>query len=243
MAKIPEKPEDIFSELTDDYKQTFGADLISLILYGSGASGHYVAGKSDLNFLVVLTEKGIDELEKAFDVVAKWKKRRVAIPLMMTKAYIRSSVDAYPVEILNLSLHHVLVFGEDVLNGLTVRRECLQLQLERELRSKLLLLRQGFLSTEGKEKPIRNLIRVSLTAFLSAFNGLLYLKGIEIPRDRSALVTAVEEAFAIDKALFHQCLEIRKEHDHFEKKEISLIFHGYVQEIAKLCDEVDEIKI
>ena len=243
MAKIPEKPEDIFSELTSDYKTIYGTDLVALILYGSGASGHYMAGKSDLNFLMVLTERGIEQLEKAFDVVTKWKKRRVAVPLVMTKAYVLSSVDTYPVEILNMSLHHILVYGEDVLDGITVRRDCLQLQLERELRSKLLLLRQGYLSTEGREKPLRNLIRVSLTAFLSAFNGLLYLKGIEIPRERPSLVTAVEEAFAIDKKLFHQCLEIRKGHDRFNKKEISAIFNSYVLEIAKLCNEVDKIKI
>jgi hypothetical protein len=185
----------------------------------------------------------MDRLEQTFDVVKKWEKRRVAIPLMMTQSNIRSSIDAYPIEILNMSLHHIVVFGEDVLEGLTLRRECLRLQLERELRGKLLLLRQGFLSTGGKEKPIRNLIRVSLTAFLSAFNGLLYVKGIEIPRERPALVAAVEEAFAIDKDLFHQCLEIRKGRDDFSKKEISAIFQGYVKEIAKLCDEVDDIKI
>ncbi len=243
MAKIPQKPEEIFSELTADYKKVFGDDLVSIILYGSGARGHYVAGKSDLNFLVVLTDQGIGRLDMTFDLVTKWKKRRVAVPLVMTRDDVLSAVDAYPVEILNMSLHHILVFGEGVLEKLNIKRDCLRLQLERELRGKLLLLRQGFMGTEGKEKALRNLIRISLTAFLSAFNSLLYLKGLEIPRDRSALVTAAEEAFAIDKEIFHQCLEIRKGHDRFSGKEISIIFQGYVKEIAKLCDEIDKIKI
>lgn len=243
MAKIPQKPEDIFAEILEDYKKAFAADLTSIILYGSGASGHYIAGKSDLNFLVVLTDQGADRLEGAFDLVAKWKKRRVAVPLVMTQGEIRSSLDAYPVEMLNMSLHHILVFGEDVLAGLSFNRECLRLQLERELRGKLFLLRQGFLGTEGKEKPLRQLIRVSLTAFLSAFSALLYLKGIEIPREKSALITAAEEAFSIDKELFHQCLEVRRGRDGFSQKELMQIFQGYVKEIAKLCDKVDEITI
>jgi hypothetical protein len=50
MAKIPQKPEAIFSEFTKDYKRAFAADLLSIVLYGSGASGHYIPGKSDLNF-------------------------------------------------------------------------------------------------------------------------------------------------------------------------------------------------
>jgi len=243
MGKAPIKPDEIYSELTNDYKNILGTDLVSIILYGSGASGHYIPGKSDLNFLIVLTDAGMGALEKTFDLVVKWKKRQVAVPLLMTREDVQSSLDAYPIEILNMSLHYVLVFGEDVLKGLVLRRDCLRLQLEREMRGKLLLLRQGFLGTEGKEKPLRNLIRVSLTAFLSAFNGMLYLKGISIPQDRSALINAAEEAFAIDKDLFHQCLEIRKGIDRFSKKEVSDIFQGYVKEIAKLCDEIDKIKI
>jgi hypothetical protein len=55
MAKIPEKPQDIFVPLTGDYQKVFGKDLVSLILYGSAAGGHYVKGKSDINLLVVVT--------------------------------------------------------------------------------------------------------------------------------------------------------------------------------------------
>lgn len=241
MVKIPRKPEEIFSELTADYRKAFGDDLVSIILYGSGASGHYVTGKSDLNFLIVLTDQGMNRLDVTFDLVAKWKKRRMAVPLIMTKDDILSSLDVFPIEILNMSLYHVLVFGEDVLEGLNIRRDCLRLQLERELRGKLLLLRQGFMGTAGKEKLVRKLISVSLTAFLAAFNSLLYLKGIEIPRDRSALIVAAEGAFAIDKDVFHQCLEIRKGHGRFSGKEISAILKSYVKEIDKLCKEIDKI--
>ena len=58
MAKIPKKPEEIFPEITGDYQKIFGEDLISIILYGSGAGEDYVPGKSDLNFLITLTDQG-----------------------------------------------------------------------------------------------------------------------------------------------------------------------------------------
>lgn len=241
MAKIPKKPEEVFPELTADYRKAFGDDLISILLYGSGASGHYVVGKSDMNFLILVTPQGMDRLDAAFTVVEKWKKRRVAVPLIMTREDLSCSLDAYPVEILNMSVHHVLVFGEDVLEGLTIRRDCLRLQLERELRGKLLLLRQGFMGTGGNVKRVRNLIRVSLKAFLAAFNSLLYLKGIEIPRDRASLIAAAEEAFAIDRIIFDQCLEIHRGQDRYTERQISGIFKGYVGEIAKLCEKIDRM--
>ena len=69
MSKIPDKPQDIFIDLADDYKKVFGSDLVSLIIYGSAAAGFYVKGKSDINLLVVLTQNGINRLEDAMDTV------------------------------------------------------------------------------------------------------------------------------------------------------------------------------
>ena len=36
MAKVPKNPEEIFEEFRDDFKNVFGSDLISIILYGAG---------------------------------------------------------------------------------------------------------------------------------------------------------------------------------------------------------------
>ena len=102
MAKTPLKPEAIFKEITADFKNAFEDELISIILYGSGARQDYTPGRSDINFLIVLTPKGIDNLFGAVDAVVKWKKRNVATPLFMTWEDIRASLDSFPVEFLNM---------------------------------------------------------------------------------------------------------------------------------------------
>ena len=242
MGKAPEKPADIFSQITEDYRNIFGDDLSSIILYGSGASGHYVPGKSDLNFLVILTDKGMGNLEKAMDAVARGRKSRVAVPIFMTSDYICSSLDAYPIEFLDMKLNHVLVYGEDILEGLEIHSGHLRLQVERELRGKLLHLRTRFLETEGKEKPIRELIRVSLTAFLSSFKALLYLLGHNIPRERRDIITAAAQAVGVDGAVFMKCIAIREGVDKFSRAELMDIFKDYVKVIDQLCQRVDEMK-
>lgn len=243
MGKVPEKPESIFSQITEDYRNIFGNDLLTIILYGSGASGHYVPGKSDLNFLIVLTDKGMGDLEKAMDTVTRWRKSRVAIPLFMTKDYIGSSLDAYPLEFLNMKLHNVLVYGKDVFEGLEIHPGHLRLQVERELKGKLLHLRQRFLETEGKEKPVRELIRVSLTAFLSSFKALLYLMGLDIPRERREIITAAAKAVEVNGAVFMKCMDIREGVDKYSRTELTDIYKDYVKEIDQLCRRVDEMKV
>jgi hypothetical protein len=115
MAKIPKKPEEIFPEITGDYRKIFGEDLISIILYGSGAGEDYIPGKSDLNFLITLTDRGLEGLDRVLETVGRWRKRNVAIPLFMTREYLTDSQDAYPIEFLNMKRIYIVVTGEDVL--------------------------------------------------------------------------------------------------------------------------------
>jgi len=242
MGKIPQRPEDIFEAFRDDMKKAFGDDLQGIALFGSGARGEYVPGRSDLNFLVTLSDAGIDNLDRAFGIVSRWRKRKVAVPLFMTKSLILRSLDCYPVEFLNMQRHYVPVYGEDALKGLAFDRASLRLQLERELKGKLLHLRTGFLETEGKSKPIRNLIGISLTAFLSLFTALLYLKGIDAPRDRRVLVRETAAAYGVDGAVFEKCLDVREGTRSLRDAETLELFKSYLREVDKLCVFVDQME-
>ncbi len=242
MGKFPQRPEDIFEAFRDDMKKAFGDDLKGLILYGSGARGEYVPGRSDLNFLVILSDAGIDHLDRAFGIVSRWSRRNVATPLFMTKSLILHSLDCYPVEFLNMQLHYVPVYGEDVLRGLAFDRSNLRLQLERELKGKLLHLRTGFLETQGKDKALARLIAVSLTAFLSLFTALLYLKGIAAPRDRRELIRETALAAGLDGSIFEKCLDIRDNVRNPRGAEALAFFKSYLHEVGKLCDFIDKLE-
>lgn len=243
MARIPKRPVEIFEEITEAYQKIFEADLISIILFGSGTGENYIPGKSDINFLITLTDQGIERLDGALETVAHWRKRNVAIPLFMTCSYLEGSQDAYPIEFLNMKRNYIVVSGKDVLAELTFDRHHVRLQLERELRGKLLHLRSGYLATEGNTGKIRTLIALSLTAFISLFCALLYLKNIEIPNGNRDIITAAGKAFGIDAALFLKCEEIRRKTDRFSDSEVTAVFLLYMKQVSRLCDQVDQMEI
>jgi hypothetical protein len=243
MAKVPKNPAEIFAEITDDYRQIFGTDLISIILYGSGAGEDYLPGKSDLNFLITLTDSGIEKLDLALETVSRWRKRNVAIPLFMTRSYLMGAQDAYPIEFLNMKRQYIVVSGEDVLAGLAFGPSHIRLQLERELRGKLLHLRSGYLATGGSTRKIRELITLSLTAFVSLFSALLYLKNLDIPQGKRNVITAAGTAFGFDATVFLKCEEIRKKADRFSSSEVREIFRSYVKEVGRLCDQIEGMEV
>jgi predicted nucleotidyltransferase len=241
-GKSPQRPEEVFEAFRDDMKQAFGDGLEGIVLFGSGARGEYVPGRSDLNFLVILSEEGIRGLDRSLAAVAGWRKRRVATPLFMTKSFILSSLDSYPVEFLNMQLHHIPIFGDDILRGLSFDRGSLRLQLERELKGKLLHLRTGFLETGGREKDIGRLIAVSLTAFLSLFTALLHLKGVAAPRDRRALIREAAALAGADPAVFETCLDIRDGQVSLKRADALPLFKSYLMEVDKLCEFADKME-
>jgi hypothetical protein len=240
MSKI-EKPEEIFSDMTRDYREIYGDGLVSVILYGSGAGKEYRPGKSDLNFLIVLSEEAIDHLDRALKAVSRWRTKGVATPLFMTRPFIASSLDSYPLEFLNMQNGYVLVYGEDVLRDLSFEPCHLRLQCEREIMGKLLLLRERFLETGGRPRRLRDLIAESITALISIFGGLLYLKGRQIPPSRREVVEALAREFPVDAGVFMRCLDI-KEGGKVPSSETQDIFMAYLAEVRRLRGVVDELE-
>ena len=209
MPKIPKRPEDIIDDLARDYRETYGFDIIAIILYGSGARGEYVPKKSDINFMIVVTENGINALSKAVPLVAKWHKRHVSTPLFLTQAYIVSSLDVFPIEFLNMQAAYKVVYGDDVLQDLVFEKRYVRLQCERELKGKLLQLRENFLGTEGKRRSIETLIAASLPTFLSLFQAVLFLKERKPASDKRNLITAVAEETGGKGTLFSNLIGIK----------------------------------
>ncbi|HID30443.1 MAG TPA: hypothetical protein EYP19_10635 [Desulfobacterales bacterium] len=242
MSKAPKNPEEIFPGIVDDYRRLFAEDLISVIVYGSAASGDCIPGKSDINFMMVLSEMGIDALDRAFDLIAKWKKRNVTTPLFLTEAYVRTSLDVFPIEYLNFQNSYELVYGKDILKDLSFDGKSLRMQCEREVKGKLLLLREAFLESRGKAKDLQQLIAQSLGAFVAIFNGLLHLKGKDLPNHRRDVIKNVCQAFQIDSDLFEKLLNVKEKRVKLTSPEITQLFKAYLKEIQKLWKIVDTLE-
>jgi predicted nucleotidyltransferase len=242
MAKSPKEPKDIFTDIITDYKKAFGDDLISIIMYGSATGKDYRPGKSDINFMIVLSEEGIERIDMAFDIIKKWQKRNVAIPLFLTEAYVDTSLDVFPIEYLNFQRNYALVFGKDILKDLAFDREFIRLQCEREIKGKLLILRQAFLETSGKGKSLKEVIGNSISAFVAIFDALLHLKGQDLPRTKREVVKATAAEFDMDAALFEKVLDIKDEKVKPGDMEIMGLFKDYLREVRKLAKLVDTLR-
>jgi len=242
MARPIKDPKVLFPEVTADLKSVYGDELVSIILYGSAAGPDFQPGSSDINFMVVLTETGIDRMDEAFDLVRKWRKRGVAAPLFLTQAYIQTSLDVFPIEYLGFQHKYLLVYGKDILKDLTFERAFLRLQCEREIKGKLLLLREAFVESNGKAKSLKGVIQEALPALIAIFEALLHLKGMALPGNRREIIQAAVGAFDMDAGVFEGLLDIREGRSNRRDDEIVLLFKRCLKEMRKLYHIIDSLK-
>ncbi len=240
MAKIPKNPSDIFDEFSTDVKNIFTDDLVSIILYGSAARGEYTYKKSDINFLIILTDQGISNLRKCLSLIPKWGKRNVATPLFLTKNYIEESLDSFPIEFLGMRMHYQLIYGEDVLQAVGVEEEDLRLACEREMKGKLLHLREGFLNAANNTRNMKSLISQSIAAFTTIFSAILSLKAVDLPGKRRELFSKMADEFDLDKKVFDDLMNVRENNVKFSKMDLINLMEQYIREIEKLTDMVDK---
>ncbi len=240
----PAEVEKSLKEFTEELKARYGEKLQSVLLYGSAARGDYIAGKSNLNILVILTQIGVEELAQGSRIFQKYRKKGVVAPLFFTPEYIATSTDSFPMEFLDIKAHHLLLFGEDPFTELEIGRQNLRLQCEAEIKGKLVRVRQSFLEIGLDKRKLPGLLTGSLTSFLPAMRHLLQLdKGIKVRRAEDVF-SQLEESYGLEGGPFQQIWGLKREKaKKIPPEQLKPLFGQYISQLQKLAEIVDKLKV
>ena len=233
--------EDLLRGLVNRLKEAYGSDLLSVVLYGSAASGDYHEKHSDLNVLCVLKQVGLKELEKAEPALRWWMKRGQPAPLLMSAEEIQDGADAFPIEFLDIKESYRVLDGADLVAGIQVSTAQHREQLERELRSRLLRLRKRFLETQHDSKSVAALMIESLPTFATLFRHALLAAGFPAPIKKQEIFRAAAERFGVGPAPFDALLEVRQGARKLAGPEVRSWFEAYLAGITKMSETVDEL--
>lgn len=239
--KIKDKNK-LFSEIIREYEKKFGEKLISICLYGSVVTEDFNPKTSDINLAIILEDSKLDTLISAKNVIKKFQKKRVTVPLFLTKEYIENSLDTFPIEFLNIKVNHKKIYGEDCFENLKINSEHLRLQAERELKGKLLLLRLAFLENVGNIKFMQNLVSTSLLSFIPVMKAILVIKNESVPSQNIDIIRKIAELLQIDFSVFLQALDIKNKKIKMKKQQFVDFFERYIQTIDKLSEIVDKLE-
>ena len=238
MSDILKNFDNFLDEIVTARKQD---GLLSVHVIGSVLTPDFKQGRSDINSLVVVTDINLKLLDFFVSLGKKHKDSGVAAPVLMTPEYITSSLDVFPIEFLNFREIHKTMFGDDVLAALQINPEHLRLQCEREVKSKLLWLHQGYISALGDRSFLVRRLLDSITGFFPVLRAILFLGDREMPQACHDIVTALHDFIGLDADVFETVFQLKnRDQDKIpDENELADCFSRYYEATKRLVEHVD----
>jgi hypothetical protein len=227
------------TDLVSRMKEFAAENLESMILYGSAARGDFKEGHSDLNVLCVLRSVAARELTRVSPVVRWWcKDQNEPALLFFTAEELRTSADVFSIELLDMQLSRRLLFGADIIAGIDVPMNLHRVQVEHDLRTLLLRLRQTFLLTGQKESELRVAAAKSSSSALALLRHTLIVFEEEPPASAQEIFTRIAALTGAGAEAFAAAYKLRDRHAHAD--DIVRAYGQYLNALSVVISAIDK---
>jgi predicted nucleotidyltransferase len=233
--------EQQITEFVDRLKQVAGANLECIALFGSAASEEFHPDFSDINLLCVMRELSATDLAKVAPAINDWTKKKFPAPLIFTHAELKHAADIFAIELLDIRERHRILHGEDIFAGMQVPMGMHRVQLEHNLRTKLLTLRQTYIQIVNDANRVRRLMLDSVSNFATLFRHTLITMGEQPAASKAENIKKLAERTNFDPEIFLQLLQVRGRVAN--ENEINPVtgFAKYLAGIEKVVQVVDNL--
>jgi predicted nucleotidyltransferase len=232
--RISSKIEDFILRL----KEIYPKEIVSVILYGSAASGEFVSRNSNLNFLIIFSNLELLSLKPLASLMERFP---LFEPLFLSEEYIAKSQDVFPIEFLDMQENYSLLYGKDVLKNIVIDTKNLRFQCEHELKVKLIALRQHYIFSNKNNKALQFFIIKTFISVLHISRNILRLKGIRPPYKKEEIICALTHVADIDTALWNKLLKAKQNVEKLRKDEIESIYKSFISDLQKIISAVDNL--
>jgi predicted nucleotidyltransferase len=235
--------EQLLKEISDRLRSQFGQRMVSLVLYGSAASGDQDAEFSDLNLLCVLDHLDASTLRQTESVFRWWREAGQPAPLLMSEEEVKASTDCFPIEFQDMKERRRVLLGRDIVSELTIDFRHHRAQLEHELRSKMLKLRQQATGLLFDTKKLVTLLADSVSTFCVLGRHALLVSGARAGVQKRQIVDQLESKLGSGFDAFNTLLDIRSGKPFTGGAvEATRLFDDYLMQIRTIIDLVNRLE-
>jgi hypothetical protein len=240
LSHLDDRDRATLEQVRRDLHALYGDALRAVALTGEAAGASYRAGKTHLEIAVLLEEVTAEALRKVRPRLGGWARRRVGAPLFFDLRWLADSRDVFPIEFLELRTHHVPLHGEvDPFANLPVVPEHLRLEVEKQLRGKLLHLWEAYLETRGSARRLRSLLDAVPHGFAWILRGALHLadpESVDLPGhgEEERVLVEVERRFGVSIPALRRLETARRKGERIPAGELEPLFEALLAELRAL---------
>lgn len=234
---------DSLTELVTKLERAYSDRLVSVVLYGSGASeGEHHHKFSDLNVLCVLKQVTPRELGEGEPILRWWREQGHPSPLLMSEEEAHHSADCFPIEFRDMKDRRKVLYGVDVIADVHVDTRNYRAQIEHELRAKLFRLRQKGAQVLSDPTELLKLCVESVSNFCLLGRHALVVSGASAKTERRAVVHQLGQILKMDTSPFDTLLDIREDKSGVDPGDPGELFAMYLERIQRIVEFVDGLE-
>ncbi len=237
MSKFELHKEEIISVV----KNILGTNLVSLILYGSYVKNLFVKQKSDINLLIVRHKNNPNELMELNKPFLRWKRKfNFALPLVLTQEEINHSVDVYPMEYSDMKDNHKIIYGRDVFKTIKINYSNLRLELENQVKSKLIFLRESLIHYAHHQHILKEILFQTVPTLNIILQNIMKLNKKSVSQNRLDLLSAFEQIVKDKCIAMRTIFQAKQDQVPIKKNEIMGCYKQLIVEVEKIASYVDK---
>ncbi len=229
--------------ITSGVQSALGANLYSLVLYGSHARGDAHA-KSDINLLVIVEDTAPALLRSFIKAMPGWIKLRVTPPVVFSHEQFRRSQDSFALEFTEMAAARKVLAGSDPFEHFAADWASVRRELEQEARQKRIELYRRWFAAGGNPKHYPPIFRSTFSGLLSLVRGTALLMRARL--EPVTMKSALDEMDRLDwfsAAIWADVARSVHENKTPSGTDLVALMENYLDQSAKLVRYLDEAKV
>lgn len=185
-AALPEPARRALEGFLESARGSFGADLVSAVLFGSGAEGA-LRPESDLNVVLVLKafpDKGVGELRGALRAAQSAARLEV---MFLLESEVSAAAEAFAVKFADIGRRRIVLLGRDPFEGLKIPDESIRRRLSQSLLNLSLRLREAWAAHGGNDDEAARSVSNFAGPLRASAASILSLEGVSFSSPKEAL--------------------------------------------------------
>jgi len=183
---LPEAVERAITAFVGAAREAFGADLVSIVLFGSGAE-QSLRPTSDVNILVVLKRFDQTQADKLREPL-RFAHAAVELNAMfMLEEELPLAMEAFALKFSDILHRHRVLHGNDPFVGVTASNAALLRRLEQVLLDLQIRLRERYVLLSLREEQLGRVIADAAPPLRTSAASILQLEGNPAPSPKKAL--------------------------------------------------------
>lgn len=227
-------------KLLESLKSELGENLTSVIAFGSQANVE--DAKNNLNLMIVTNTLNAENLYAISKPIQKWVKAKNPIPVIMNRDEWYSSFDVYAIEYSDIRENYRLIYGENLVQSISVNKYFLRLECEAELKSLLLKYKNNFLMNIRSDKEMKKVLSQVIKTLLVIFRSVLRLHDCAVPYRAIDIIEFVSNYLNFNKIVMLKLAKVKYEGDDYTKQELMYIEAELVKDIQHILKQVDAMR-